>query len=53
MACKSIFVSDLSGAEIAEGKGAQITIRFNDAMRNKAALSDTEELFTEAATATR
>ncbi len=31
MARKSIFVSDLSGKEISEGKGAQVTIRFNDA----------------------
>jgi hypothetical protein len=33
MAKKSIFVSDLSGEEIADGKGAQVTIRFNDARK--------------------
>ena len=31
MAKKSILVSDLSGEEIPQGKGAVITIRFNDA----------------------
>jgi hypothetical protein len=33
LARKSIFVSDLSGKEISEGKGAQVTIRFNDSRR--------------------
>ena len=33
MARKSIFVSDISGKEIAEGKGAKIRIVFDDARR--------------------
>lgn len=33
MARKTVFVSDLSGKEIAEGKGAKIRITFEDARR--------------------
>ena len=33
MAKKTVFVSDLSGKEIAEGKGAQISIKFSDARK--------------------
>ena len=35
-------VSDLSGAEIAEGKGAQVTIRFNDARKGTIVLDVTD-----------
>jgi hypothetical protein len=42
MARKSIFVSDLSGAEIEDGKGAQITIRFNDARKGTIVLDVTD-----------
>ena len=48
MARKSIFVSDLSGAEIQDGKGAQVTIRFNNARKGSIVLdvtdSEAEEL---------
>jgi len=43
LARKSIFVSDLSGKEIAEGKGAQVTIRFNDARNGSILLDVTDE----------
>ncbi len=43
MARKSIFVSDLSGKEIPEGKGAQVTIRFNDARKGSILLDVTDE----------
>lgn len=33
MARKTVYVSDLSGAEIPEGKGAKIRITFEDARR--------------------
>ena len=33
MARKSIFVSDKSGAEIADGDGAVVTVRFSDGRR--------------------
>ena len=33
MARKTIFVSDLSGEAIQEGKGARITINFDDARK--------------------
>ena len=33
MACKTVLVSDLSGAEIHDGKGAQVTIEFSDAAK--------------------
>jgi hypothetical protein len=43
MARKSIFVSDLSGAEIEDGKGAQVTIRFNDARKGTIVLDVTDQ----------
>jgi hypothetical protein len=43
MARKSIFVSDLSGDEIADGKGAQVTIRFNDARKGAIVLDVTDD----------
>ena len=43
MARKSIFVSDLSGTEIPDGKGAQVTIRFNDARKGSIVLDLTDE----------
>jgi hypothetical protein len=42
MGKKSIFVSDLSGEEIADGKGAQVTIRFNDARKGTIVLDVTD-----------
>ena len=42
MACKSVFVSDLSGEEIAEGKGATVTIKFTDARKGTIALDVTD-----------
>src|SRR5437867_1146266 len=42
MARKTVLVSDLSGAEIAEGKGAQVTIRFNDARKGTIVLDVTD-----------
>lgn len=43
MARKSIFVSDLSGEEIPEGKAAAISIRFSDARKGTYVLDVTEE----------
>jgi hypothetical protein len=43
MARKTVLVSDLSGAEIAEGKGAQVTIRFNDARKGTIVLDVTDD----------
>jgi hypothetical protein len=43
LARKSIFVSDLSGKEIPEGKGAQVTIKFNDARKGSIVLDVTDE----------
>jgi hypothetical protein len=43
MARKSVVVSDLSGDEIAEGKGAQVTIRFTDARKGSIVLDVTDE----------
>ena len=43
MARKSIFVSDLSGKEISEGNGAQVTIKFNDARKGSIVLDVTDE----------
>ena len=43
MARKNIFVSDLSGEEIADGKGAQVTIKFNDARKGSIVLDVTDE----------
>ena len=42
MARKTVLVSDLSGVEIDEGKGAQVTIRFNDARRGTIVLDVTD-----------
>ena len=42
MARKVVFVSDLSGDEIANGKGAQITIKFNDARKGTIVLDATD-----------
>jgi hypothetical protein len=42
MARKTVLVSDLSGAEIADGKGAQITIKFNDARKGTFVLDVTD-----------
>jgi hypothetical protein len=43
MARKSVFVSDLSGKEIAEGRAAQISIKFTDARKGTYVLDVTEE----------
>jgi hypothetical protein len=42
MARKTVLVSDLSGAEIEEGKGAQVTIKFNDARKGSIVLDVTD-----------
>lgn len=42
MAKKSIFVSDFSGEEIPEGKGAKIRITFSDARKGSAELDVTD-----------
>ena len=42
MARKSVLVSDLSGAEIAEGKGAQVTIKFTDARKGTIVMDVTD-----------
>ena len=43
MAKKTVFVSDLSGKEIAEGKGAKIRISFEDARTGSYELDATAE----------
>jgi hypothetical protein len=43
MARKTVLVSDLSGEEIAAGKGAQVTIRFSDARKGTLVLDVTDE----------
>jgi hypothetical protein len=43
MAKKSIFVSDLSGKEIEEGKAAKIRISFEDARRGSYEIDATAE----------
>jgi hypothetical protein len=43
MARKTIFVSDLSGQSIPEGKSATITIRFTDARKGVYVLDVTEQ----------
>ena len=43
MARRSIFVSDLSGEQIAEGKGAKVRITFNDARKGSVELDVTDE----------
>jgi hypothetical protein len=42
MAKKTILMSDLSGVEIPEGKGAQVTIKFNDARKGTIVLDVTD-----------
>ena len=42
MARKTVLVSDLSGTEIPDGKGAQVTIRFNDARKGTIVLDVTD-----------
>jgi hypothetical protein len=42
MARKTVLVSDLSGAEIQEGRGAQVTIKFNDARKGTIILDVTD-----------
>jgi hypothetical protein len=41
VARKTVFVSDLSGEEIADGKGAQVTIKFADARKGTIVLDVT------------
>lgn len=43
MARKTVMVSDQSGKEIAEGKGAKVTIKFNDLRRGTRELDLTDE----------
>ena len=43
MARKTVYVSDLSGVEIAEGKGAKIRIAFDDARRGSYEIDATAE----------
>jgi hypothetical protein len=43
LARKTIFVSDLSGKEIPEGRAAQITIKFADARKGTYVLDVTED----------
>jgi hypothetical protein len=42
MARKTVLVSDLSGDEIRDGKGAQVTIRFVDARKGSIVLDVTD-----------
>lgn len=43
MAKKTVFVSDLSGEPIAEGRGASISIKFADARKGTYVLDVTDE----------
>jgi hypothetical protein len=43
MAKKTIHISDMSGKQIAEGKGATISIRFTDARKGTYVLDVTDE----------
>lgn len=43
MAKRSIFVSDLSGEQIPEGKGAKVRVTFNDARKGSAELDVTDQ----------
>lgn len=43
MAQRTVFVSDLSGNEIPEGKGAKIRITFADARKGSAELDVTDQ----------
>jgi hypothetical protein len=38
MARKSVLISDLSGTEIEDGKGAQVVIKYHDARRGQVVL---------------
>jgi len=42
MAKKTIHISDLSGEEVEEGKGATITVKFNDARKGQYVLDVTD-----------
>ena len=42
MARRSVFVSDLSGEQIPEGKGAKVRVTFNDARKGSAELDVTD-----------
>ena len=42
MARKAVFISDLSGEEITEGKGATVTIKFMDARKGSIVLDVTD-----------
>lgn len=42
MARKTVLISDLSGEEIAEGRGAQVTIKFSDARKGTIVLDVTD-----------
>jgi hypothetical protein len=42
MARKTVLVSDLSGAEIEDGKGASVTIKFTDARRGTIVMDVTD-----------
>jgi hypothetical protein len=42
MARKTVLVSDLSGAEIEDGKGASVTIKFHDARRGTVVMDVTD-----------
>ena len=43
MARKTVFVSDLSGAAIEDGKGAKVRITFHDARKGTAELDVTDQ----------
>lgn len=43
MAKKTVLVSDLSGEEIADGKGAHVVIKFSDARKGTIVLDVTDE----------
>ena len=43
MARKTVLVSDLSGEEIEDSKGAQVSIKFTDARRGTIVLDVTED----------
>jgi hypothetical protein len=38
MARKTVLVSDLTGSEVADGKGAQVVIKYQDARRGQVVL---------------
>jgi hypothetical protein len=42
MARKTVIVSDMSGDPIEEGKGAVVTVRYNDARRGQVVLDVTD-----------